>query len=539
MDMTLEENDKHEDEEVRGFVWHGTLKKELYTTVFLFFIILSIGAFISSQQNNSVSTTYTFISFSLAKGVEGYTTFAWSIISGASFQRGIFPHGRSPNKPQKQIEYPLNCTAWNMSKPCPNNYPTKFKTKKSTAKCPDYFRWIHVDLKPWKKTGITRDMVERGKNAASIRIVIVKGKLYTEKYKGVYQTRDVFTIWGILQLMRMYPGKLPDLDMMFECNDVPVISASNYQGTNATSPPALFHYCGDDKTLDIVFPDWSFWGWPEINIKPWDPLREDLKEGNNMSKWMDREPYAYWKGNTRMGNRKQLMWCNPNDKEDWNARIFHHNWHDEERKGFRNSNLARQCNYRYKIYAEGIAWSVSSKYILACDSVALFIKPRFYDFFTRGLVPLKHYWPINENDKCRSIKFAVNWGNNHSKKAQEIGKMGSKFIEESLTMNFVYDYMFHLLYRYAKLLKYKPRVPPNAVEVCSESVACTSQGLEQHFKMETAVKRPALSSPCVMPKPFKPKELKAFLKKKEAIIKQVETLEEIGNVEKEFQLGKN
>ena len=68
---------------------------------------------------------------------------------------------------------------------------------------------------------------------------------------------------------------------------------------------------------------------------------------------------------------------------------------------------------RYKIYIEGRGWSVSEKYILACNSLTLFVKTRFYDFFTRGLMPLQHYWPIRDDNKCRSIKFAVDWGNNH------------------------------------------------------------------------------------------------------------------------------
>lgn len=71
---------------------------------------------------------------------------------------------------------------------------------------------------------------------------------------------------------------------------------------------------------------------------------------------------------------------------------------------------------RYKIYVEGLAWSVSQKYILACDSVALLINPHYYDFFTRSLLPTIHYWPINENDKCKSIKFAVDWGNKNAEK---------------------------------------------------------------------------------------------------------------------------
>ena len=71
---------------------------------------------------------------------------------------------------------------------------------------------------------------------------------------------------------------------------------------------------------------------------------------------------------------------------------------------------------RYKIYIEGLAWSVSDKYILACDSMTLLVRPRYYDFFIRGMVPLEHYWPIRDNGKCTSLKFAVEWGNNHTEK---------------------------------------------------------------------------------------------------------------------------
>ena len=107
-------------------------------------------------------------------------------------------------------------------------------------------------------------MVERAKPTAHFRLVIVDGKVYLEKYKKSIQTRDVFTIWGILQLLRHYPGRLPDLELMFDCDDQPVIRSGDYergQPNAAVGPPPLFRYCGDRFTLDIVFPDWSFWGW--------------------------------------------------------------------------------------------------------------------------------------------------------------------------------------------------------------------------------------------------------------------------------------
>jgi hypothetical protein len=72
-------------------------------------------------------------------------------------------------------------------------------------------------------------------------------------------------------------------------------------------------------------------------------------------------------------------------------------WREQARDGFRESDLAEQCTHRYKIYAEGRVWSVSKNYILACDSVALVVWPRFHAFFSRGLVPLRHYWPLRDH----------------------------------------------------------------------------------------------------------------------------------------------
>lgn len=95
---------------------------------------------------------------------------------------------------------------------------------------------------------------------AAFRLIIVKGRAYLEKYHDVHQTRDIFTLWGILQLLNLYPGRVPDLDLMFNCEDMPTIKAHYYLGPNGPPPP-LLRYCKEDATVDIVFPDWSFWGW--------------------------------------------------------------------------------------------------------------------------------------------------------------------------------------------------------------------------------------------------------------------------------------
>ncbi|KAL3517147.1 hypothetical protein ACH5RR_024049 [Cinchona calisaya] len=431
--------------------------------------------------------------------------------------------------PLPPLEYPLDCIAWDQSKTCTNNYPTTYKPsnrdRSSNPTCPDYFRWIHEDLKPWKVTGITRDMVERARETAHFRLVILYGKVYVEKFRESIQTRALFTIWGIVQLVRLYPGKLPDLELMFDCDDRPVIPSKDYRGPNAR-PPALFRYCSDWWSLDIVFPDWSFWGWAEANINPWRNILKDIKEGNEKVKWKDREPYAYWKGNPHVAPwRGDLMTCNPTDKDDWNTRLFIQDWNEEEKKGFIHSNLADQCTYRYKIYIEGHGWSVSEKYVFACDSPVLLMTPRFHDFFIRGMVPQRHYWPVRDGDKCRSLKFAVEYGNNHTQKAEAIGAAGSHFIHEDMKMEYVFDYIFHLLNEYAKLLKFKPIIPPNSQEICAEALACPTDGKGRKFKEESLEKSPSNSIPCKLPPPYDLQALKAFNDEKFKLTKEVEKWE--------------
>nr|BAJ91645.1 predicted protein [Hordeum vulgare subsp. vulgare] len=394
--------------------------------------------------------------------------------------------------------------------------------------CPVYFRWIHEDLRPWRATGITREALEGARRyGAKFRVTVLSGRLYVARYGRCFQTRDVFTQWGILQLLRRYAGRVPDLDLMFDCQDLPVVNAGDH-GSHTPPPPPLFRYCGSEPTLDIAFPDWSFWGWPELNIKPWEALRREIKEANAALDWTRRAPYAYWKGNPAVAAaRRELLKCNVSGKRDWNARIYAQDWRTEVRDGFRESDLAKQCTHRYKMYVEGRGWSVSEKYILACDSVALVVRPRFHDFFSRGLVPLQHYWPVRgDRGQCRSIKFAVDWGNSHPHKAREIGGNASRFVQEELAMDRVYDYMYHLLSEYARLLRYTPTVPGGAVEVTARSMARGRRGLEREFMVGTAVDAPGSAEPCELPSPFGPEELEALRRRNADAVRRVETWEE-------------
>ncbi|XP_047158688.1 O-glucosyltransferase rumi homolog [Vigna umbellata] len=439
---------------------------------------------------------------------------------GGSTLRRIIIFNNQPN------QFSISCSDGNSTETCSSYYPTNIEFEDDdspTTSCPEYFRWIHEDLKPWKNTGITREMVERGKNISHIRLVIVNGKAYIEKHGKVFQTRDMFTIWGILQLLRLYPGKIPDLELMFQCGDKTVVNKKDFQEPQI-SPPPVFHYCGNEQSYDIVFPDWTFWGWAELNIRPWETTLHNIQEGNKIVKWKDRIPYAFWKGNPKVSYvRGELGKCNATENHDWNARIYGIQWQNEKASHFENAKLENQCTFRYKIYTEGATWSVSEKYIIACDSMTMFIEPKYYDFFTRNMLPLQHYWPISIRNMCEEIKYAVDWGNSHLHIAEAIGQRGTNYVVENLKMKFVYDYMFHLLNEYAKLMKFKPIIPTEAVETCAESMVCSVRGLKKRLFVESIVTSPSETPPCTIPPPYTPQTLKDFLQKKQNLLNQVKT----------------
>ncbi|KAG2260628.1 hypothetical protein Bca52824_079922 [Brassica carinata] len=333
-----------------------------------------------------------------------------------------------------------------------------------------------------------------GKENAAFRVVILSGKLYVDLYYACVQSRMMFTVWGILQLLNKYPGMVPDVDMMFDCMDKPIINRTE---PHKSFPAPLFRYCTNEAHLDIPFPDWSFWGWSETNLRPWDEEFGDIKQGSKRSSWGSKQPRAYWKGNPDVVSpiRIELMKCN--HSRLWGAQIMRQNWAEEAKGGFEQSKLSNQCNHRYKIYAEGYAWSVSLKYIMSCGSMTLIISPEYEDFFSRGLLPKENYWPVSPTDLCRSIKFAVDWGNANPSDAEAIGKRGQGYME-SISMNRVYDYMFHLITEYAKLQKFKPEKPYSAKEVCEGSLLCFAEQKERDLLEKSRV-APSMDRPCTLP----------------------------------------
>ncbi|KAJ0083213.1 hypothetical protein Patl1_31109 [Pistacia atlantica] len=394
--------------------------------------------------------------------------------------------------PRSRAYKVLHCSYLSCSSLSQWQTPLRFDSSKPVENCPQFFRWIHHDLEPWAKTGINMTHIMEAKKLAAFRVVIVGGRLFVDLYYDCVQSRAMFTIWGLLQMLKRYPGMVPDVDIMFDCMDKPVIDRT----TNGPLPLPLFRYCTNQRSFDIPFPDWSFWGWPETNLRPWSEEFPDIKSRvteNAMTLSAGERKLC-----VRIGLKKQKM--------------------DLRSPNYRTSVRIGE----YKIYAEGFAWSVSLKYILSCNSLALIIAPQYEDFFTRGLIPKKNYWPVSPTNLCPSIKFAVDWGNSNPSEAETMGQRGQDFME-SLSMDRVYDYMFHLIAEYSKLQDLAPSPPSSALEVCVDSLLCLADANQRKF-LERTYTFPSPTPPCKLEPPNQ-SVIKSWMNEKKEAINEVRNME--------------
>lgn len=95
---------------------------------------------------------------------------------------------------------------------------------------------------------------------------------------------------------------------------------------------------------------------------------------------------------------------------------------------------------------------------------------------------------------------------------------------ESISMNRVYDYMFHLIAEYSKLQKFKPEKPSSAKEVCAGSLLCFAEQKERDLLERSRVVVPSLDRPCQLPDADR-NRLERLIQQKEKTIENVRYME--------------
>jgi hypothetical protein len=106
--------------------------------------------------------------------------------------------------------------------------------------------------------------------------------------------------------------------------------------------------------------------------------------------------------------------------------------------------------------------------------------------------------------------------------AKAIGKEGQNLME-ILSMDRVYDYMFHLITVYSKLQNFKPVPPSSALEVCPKSLLCLADDKQRQF-LEKSTALPSQAPPCSL-QTANSNLINGLIQQKKKSIKDVEDME--------------
>lgn len=260
------------------------------------------------------------------------------------------------------------------------------------------------------------------------------------------------------------------------------LSAQETAPPPSSSPLPMFAYDGSLSTSDLLFPDYSYWGhelsrlWRKPNsfVMGWDEQRRFLQTLSDSRPWIKRHNMLTWRGrhsgSGRDALRHQVVMCQSrfrNEGRNSSAQMF--NFHQPD------TPLPALSHYRYNLYLESGAWSTNFKQKLASGSPVFALDPRSPEFFSRALVPGRHYIPFSAADMCNKTVQLMAQMNAHAENESlisdgtsrwspvQVAEEAAAFLEKHLTMAHVRRYILDTLRVYASLQSFQVQLPTDAV----------------------------------------------------------------------------
>mmetsp|Transcript_524 Transcript_524/g.1576 ORF Transcript_524/g.1576 Transcript_524/m.1576 type:complete len:1117 (-) Transcript_524:961-4311(-) len=308
-----------------------------------------------------------------------------------------------------------------------------------------YLEYILRDLKPWADLGgiskhdVRNVSILTGGYCAGdmVRFQIMRGRLWvdyrTERGSdGWYPAklgpgntsakgRVPFLIFALLDVLRAFPGQIPDVDAVvhtsdFACmkKDPSIVDYKRPFEITPERPMPILGYNGAPNYFDIPVPDYTYYGhehsWfmdaADDLVIGWGQQQDYLRGRCDLVPLKDRKPLLIWRGRTHDPEypkrdllRRRFVKCPKKLRamgRDSDAALF-----DMTTKDVILSSL---CDFRYSAYLECEAYTTNLRQKLATGSPLLSPTMQYWEWWSRALVPGKHFVEVSSGDHmCEDI----------------------------------------------------------------------------------------------------------------------------------------
>ncbi|KAK3240978.1 hypothetical protein CYMTET_49220 [Cymbomonas tetramitiformis] len=315
----------------------------------------------------------------------------------------------------------------------------------------------------------------------------------------------------LLETLRRHPD-LPDVDIIVNQWDEPLVSANVHAYRNATPPP-LFSTTRSPDTHDVPFPDFSFF-YPltphRLRTERWDLARPKVLRAGDSIAWEDKIDRAAFSGNVQAEFRKRAahtarvhpedVFMNSAVVFDVNLSCFEHAWLQQQLPHRRANQPAEAvtreeptwhaqqvaagkwmrgdqrdvcwmdfhelCRFKYLVSISGNTYSNRLKYLFLCNSVVINIRKKgsFREFFEPLLTPGQHFIQLDDVRELPRVVAELR-ANDHL--AEAMARRGTAIMSRMDT-SAVCDYVAEALTQYAKHSTFTAQPIPYAQQIVCE-----------------------------------------------------------------------
>ncbi|XP_052866551.1 O-glucosyltransferase rumi homolog [Anopheles cruzii] len=324
---------------------------------------------------------------------------------------------------------------------------------------------LKEDLKQFKATGITKDMIERAKQYGT-HYQVIDHKLYRQQ-DCMFPARCS----GVEHFIKPLLSQLPDMDLIINCRDWPQV----HRHWSKEKTPVL-SFSKTEEYFDIMYPAWAFWeGGPAIALYPtglgrWDQHRKSITEAAAEVPWEKKRPMAFFRGSRTSDERDALVMLSRTEPKLVDAQYTKNQaWKSPQdtlnAEPAHEVTLEEHCWYRFLFNFRGVAASFRFKHLFLCRSLVFHVGDEWQEFFYPSLKPWVHYVPVPVRSTPDELEALIRFFDEHDELAQAIAERGYEQVWQHLRMADVECYWKKLLKRYGKLIRYAVERDVGLIEV--------------------------------------------------------------------------
>jgi len=359
-----------------------------------------------------------------------------------------------------------------------NKYLIEYENAAGTAAVENfpYRSTINQDLSVFKKRGISKDMLDRSREAdkQSVTYQHIDGKLYRSR-NCLFPARCEGVEYFLSRAVKK--SNMPDFELVLNVHDWPIVNKYIHRD----SPLPTFSFSKTADYFDIFFPAWTFWaGGPAISLHPtglgrWGEMSKKLLKAGKSNPWSTKKDMAFFRGSRTSGERDALILLSRNAPHLADAKYTkNQSWKSKKdtlgEEPASEVRLEDHCHYKYLFNYRGVAASFRFKHLFLCGSTVLNVVDagagggEWKEFFYDAMTPWYHYIPVRDNSQ-EGIRDLIEFLNANPEVAATVANRGRDFVENHLRIRDVHKYWRLLLKSYAKLLKFKPVRNSDFVEI--------------------------------------------------------------------------